>query len=768
MIAAAMIYAAIYARRSPGEVGADADTKSVQRQTEAALTFAAARGWTVLPEHIYTDDGLRGSETHKLVTRQRLLDTIHGGAPFEALIIRDTSRFSRRDGDEAFGELKTIDQAGVEVWFYQESTRFTHGTFGDNVVGFVKAEAAADYRRQIAAWTRAAMEQKARKGYVTGGRCFGYDNVRVNGHVERRINEVEAAIVVRIFELAAGGAGVKRVAQTLNAERAPCPRAQQGRPHGWAPSSVRCVLRRDLYRGLIVWGRTKQRDGSGEHRYQQRPPAEWVTVPAPEARIVSDELWERAHRRLKAAAATYLRGTNGRLWGRPPTGLESRYLLTGLSRCATCGSGMMAHSRSHGRQRWRYYVCTGFHNRGRTVCPNSLPLPMREADAAVLAQLRDYVLQPDVIEGAILDAVARLRPQAETVEAQRAELRVRLQTVNEELARLAAAIAGGGELPSLLAAGGERERQRARLEQEVDSLDGLEDVAQLDVRRIEKDLRAKVKDWRGLLRRQVPVSRQIVTKLLDDRLVFTPRPENRSYEFAGRATLGKFLQGVVLPQVWRPQGDWNPCLSLERADGADPDRGPTNDRTPRESRPTAGLLSAVTSRLRGLLEDGQRVERRAGAAFDRQGGRDQHELPSVQPRGGLGERFEVLVVEQVHTHRHDRQQVHRQPNLLDLRRYDVRHPIAAEERHVPRLDPWHRRGVEAGCLLGDGPRADIRATSPAAGADEQGIARSHRDTRHLFPGLEILHVDRRPGLEIRHPFEARNVDQHATSHDAAL
>ena len=98
------------------------------------------------------------TETHKLVNRQRLLETIRAGATFEVLILRDTSRFSRRDGDEAFGELKAIDRAGVQVWFYQDGTPFTHGTFGDNVAGFVKAEAAADYRRQIATWTRAAME----------------------------------------------------------------------------------------------------------------------------------------------------------------------------------------------------------------------------------------------------------------------------------------------------------------------------------------------------------------------------------------------------------------------------------------------------------------------------------------------------------------------------------------------------------------------------------------------------------------------------------
>jgi hypothetical protein len=40
------------------------------------------------------------------------------------LIIRDASRFGRHHGDEAFGELKRVAQAGVAVWFYQDGTAF--------------------------------------------------------------------------------------------------------------------------------------------------------------------------------------------------------------------------------------------------------------------------------------------------------------------------------------------------------------------------------------------------------------------------------------------------------------------------------------------------------------------------------------------------------------------------------------------------------------------------------------------------------------------
>ncbi len=142
----------------------------------------------------------------------------------------------------------------MAVWFYQDNSRFEYGNFAANITGIVRAEMNAEFRRSIAVWTREAMIRKAKAGHVTGGRVFGYDNVRVDGHVERRINEAEAAVVQRIFQMAADGAGFRRIAKALNDERTPCPRAQQGRPDGWTASSVRPVLYRTLYHGVIDMG----------------------------------------------------------------------------------------------------------------------------------------------------------------------------------------------------------------------------------------------------------------------------------------------------------------------------------------------------------------------------------------------------------------------------------------------------------------------------------------------------------------------------------
>jgi site-specific DNA recombinase len=558
------VIAAIYARKSTEQNGTDADAKSVARQIENARAFVSSKGWRVETGLVFADDAVSGVATKKLLNRQRLIDQIGDRPSFQVLVMRDASRFSRRDGDEAFGELKRIAQSGVQIWFYQDGTRFEYGTMGANVLGFVRAEMNAEFRRQIAKWTREAMVRKAKAGHVTGGRVFGYDNVRVDGHVERRINQPEAAVVHKIFEMAATGTGFKRIAKALNAERVPCPRAQQGRPNGWASSSIRPVLFRTVYRGVITWGKTKKRDEFGDSRQVKQSADQWMSVDAPHLRIVSEQLWKAAHRRIKAAASVYLRSTGGKLHGRPALGLESKYLLTGFAECS-CGSGFMGHSTASGRARKRYYVCTGYHNKGATVCANGLPLWMPEADGAVLAQLRDYVLRPEIVEGAIADAVEALRPHSDTMAVKRRELETQLATIEAELNRLVTAIASGGELSSLLAATKERERQRDHVRQQLTSAIGLSAVSRLDVRKIERDIRARVKDWRGVLDRQTPVARQIVGKLLgDQRLVFTAK-KDKTYEFTGRASLGALLQGAVLPLDWRPRRDSNPCFSLERA-----------------------------------------------------------------------------------------------------------------------------------------------------------------------------------------------------------
>ena len=99
---------------------------------------------------------------------------------------------------------------------------------------------------------------------------------------------------------------------------------ERGHPGGWSPSSVREALYRELYQGRIVWNRTRKRDQWGQKHQRRRPESEWITVDAPELRIVPEELWAAAHARLADARKVYLRDTRGQLWGRPPVGVEAK------------------------------------------------------------------------------------------------------------------------------------------------------------------------------------------------------------------------------------------------------------------------------------------------------------------------------------------------------------------------------------------------------------------------------------------------------------
>src|SRR5262245_13220923 len=121
--------------------------------------------------------------------------------------------------------------------------------------------------------THDALLRLARGGYVTGGKVYGYDNVRAStggthrAPARRVINPAQAAVVRRIFAWSAEGWGITRMAKQLNAEGISPPR---GGAHGWAPSAVREMLYNELYRGRVVWNRTRKSHRRGTKTQEPR------------------------------------------------------------------------------------------------------------------------------------------------------------------------------------------------------------------------------------------------------------------------------------------------------------------------------------------------------------------------------------------------------------------------------------------------------------------------------------------------------------------
>lgn len=352
--------AAVYARKSNEQNGVADEAKSVTRQVEHSRAYARTKGWAVADEHVYIDDGISGAEFSNRPGYMRLLNALKPKAPFQVLIVSELSRLGREQLETGYA-AKQLSQAGVRIYSYLEDREIALDSATDVFLMSAVAFAADIEREKARQRVTDAMMRKARAGYVCGGEPFGYRNHDVLGpdgkrsHVEREVHEPEAAVVRRIFALCASGKGVKGIAKLLNEEGVPSPRPKLNRPRAWAPSSVRAVLHNEAYRGVNVWNKRKQSDRWGQRACRIRPEADWIRTDVPQWRIVSAEEWGAAHRRLQQAASVYVRSTDGKLWGRPPAGVEGKYLLSGLLRCACCGASLTVHNTS--RRRQSYYVC---------------------------------------------------------------------------------------------------------------------------------------------------------------------------------------------------------------------------------------------------------------------------------------------------------------------------------------------------------------------------------------------------------------------------
>ena len=225
--------AAIYARKSTEENGKAEEAKSVTRQIDAGRAFAKVKGWTVADAHVFVDDGISGAEFEKRPGFMAMLDAAKR-REFRVLVVSEPKTLGRETVETPYW-VKKLSQAGVEVVEYGHGRSLTPKTSLDKIIGSVQAFGDEAHREQTRERTHEALRGKAAKGYVTGGRVFGYRNhdvtngVDVHGrplrsHVEHVIVEDEARVVRDIFTLSAEGYGNKVIAKRLNSKKVPTPR----------------------------------------------------------------------------------------------------------------------------------------------------------------------------------------------------------------------------------------------------------------------------------------------------------------------------------------------------------------------------------------------------------------------------------------------------------------------------------------------------------------------------------------------------------------
>ena len=414
--------AVIYARYS-SDNQRDASIDDQVRQCRKRID---SDGWRLT--EVYSDHAISGASTLRPGYQKMLEDARNGG--FDVLIAEAMDRLSR-DQEDIAGLYKQLSFADIQIITLSE------GEVNELHVG-LKGTMNALFLKDLAQKTRRGLEGRVRQGKSGGGNAYGYDVVKkmdaagepIRG--ERRINEAEAAVIVRIFDEFIQGRSPKKIAHALNHEGFPGPTGNT-----WGPSTIHGnwrrgtgILNNELYIGRLVWNRQRfiKDPNTGKRQARPNPEKEWVIEGVPHLSIVDQDLWKRVKERQSSTRRRVSSETNGI---RSERARRPRYLLSGLLRCGKCGGGFSKISQHH-------YGCSTARNKG--TCDNLLSIRRDIIEASVLDGLKEHLMHPDCVKAFVTEFHKEMNRLAATQDTERDRLTRDLTKTERDIQKLIEAI----------------------------------------------------------------------------------------------------------------------------------------------------------------------------------------------------------------------------------------------------------------------------------------------------------------------------------------
>ena len=233
---------AIYGRVSTEEQALEGF--SIRGQTEKLKAYVSAKSWAVYD--VYLDEGISGKNITERPAINRMIDDIKAGKVKNVLVFK-LDRLTRSVADlvQLIDLFKEYDCAFNSL---SESidTSTASGRMFIKIIGIF-----AEFEREnIGERVRLGKERKAREGYTTASRFLSYGYDRDLGERVQRINETQAAVVRRIFDMYVNqNSSMAQIAKTLNKENI---RSRTGA--AWSTGSIKSLLENCNYVGRVRYG----------------------------------------------------------------------------------------------------------------------------------------------------------------------------------------------------------------------------------------------------------------------------------------------------------------------------------------------------------------------------------------------------------------------------------------------------------------------------------------------------------------------------------
>lgn len=397
--------AALYSRFSTDRQ----NESSIADQVRVCAEYAGRQGWQVVER--FEDQGISGAALGNRPGVLKLQQAVFAGR-IDAVLVTDLSRLSRSQGDLS----KMIDRfvaKGIRVVGVQDG--YDSARRGHKLQAGLSGIIGEAFREMVKDRTYAALESRAKEKRATGGRAYGYR--------DGKVDKGEAYMVREIFGRFADGASCRTIAADLNARRIPSPGSSWNRTErraaGWMGSGIRGLLRNERYRGVVHWNTSEWRKDpdTGKRKRFARPRSEWISYVDESLRIVSDDLWEKAQRRMRPAKADV----------RLKAGGKPKYLLSGLLRCDVCDAHYTITDAVS-------YGCSSYHD--GHACSNSIRVRRDRVESVLLGPIRDDLLSPERIARMAAEMQEFYRERLRIMQTQATEAPRELQELASRIERL--------------------------------------------------------------------------------------------------------------------------------------------------------------------------------------------------------------------------------------------------------------------------------------------------------------------------------------------
>lgn len=379
---------AIYCRLSrEDEDKQKEESESIQNQKSILIRYAVEQGWNIY--NLYCDEDYSGADANRPEFNRMLKDAEVG--KFKIILCKTQSRFTR--------DMELVEKY-IHGKFLLWGIRFV--AVADNIDtdnrGNKKARQINGlinewYLEDLSENIRMVFDDKRKKGqYIGGFPIYGYLKDPNDKH-KLVVDESAAPVVRQIYDWYLAGNGAQHIAKMLNEIGIDNPtthkqklgqgcRSGSSGPVGqaglWSKMTVSRILRNEMYAGVMVQGRMRKVSYKSKVR-QAVPEPDWFRVEGTHAAIVAPEVFQRVQAMLGRGGKSDGRGTY--------------HPLSGLVRCADCGSVMRKAANGAGAEYLRCRLAT--ESGGRLCTRHSVRLDrLLDLVTARLRQQIDAGYQP--------------------------------------------------------------------------------------------------------------------------------------------------------------------------------------------------------------------------------------------------------------------------------------------------------------------------------------------------------------------------------------